>query len=57
MTQAQLAKKLGTTQNVIARIEAGNQNLTIDMLAKIAEAFNRNFQIHFTKLKGRGKNN
>lgn len=35
-SQSDLAKKLGTTQSVISRIEGGNQNLTLNMLAKIA---------------------
>lgn len=36
MTQGQLARAVGTTQSVISRIEAGNQNLTVRTLAKIA---------------------
>ena len=36
MTQGQLAKAAGTTQSVISRIEAGNQNLTVRTLSKIA---------------------
>ena len=36
MTQGQLAKAVGTTQSVISRIEAGNQNLTVRTLSKIA---------------------
>lgn len=36
LTQGQLAKAVGTTQSVISRIEAGNQNLTVRTLAKIA---------------------
>lgn len=36
LSQAQLAKKLKTTQSVISRIENGNQNLSVQMLAKIA---------------------
>ncbi|MBI5743026.1 MAG: helix-turn-helix transcriptional regulator [Elusimicrobia bacterium] len=36
MTQGQLAKAVGTTQSVISRIECGNQNLTINTLARIA---------------------
>ena len=37
-TQAQLAETLGTTQSAIARIEQGNQNLTLELLARIGEA-------------------
>jgi len=36
LSQGVLAKKLGTTQSVISRIEHGNQNLSLSMLAKIA---------------------
>jgi UDP-N-acetylglucosamine 1-carboxyvinyltransferase len=41
ITQADLAKRLGTTQSAIARIERGEQNLSTEMLAKISEALNR----------------
>ena len=37
LTQGKLAKKLGTTQSVVSRIENGNQNLSVIMLAKIAQ--------------------
>ncbi len=40
MTQEDLAKKIGTTQSVIARIEKGEQNLSTETLAKISEALN-----------------
>jgi len=46
-TQGQLAKKLGTTQSVVARIETGNQNLTISYLNKIADIFNKDLKINF----------
>lgn len=36
MTQGQLARAIGTTQSVISRIEAGNQNLTVKTLARIS---------------------
>lgn len=38
LSQGQLAKKIGTTQSVISRIENANQNLTLKMLMKIAKA-------------------
>ena len=38
ITQAEFAKKLGTTQSAIARIENGEQNLTTEMIQKISEA-------------------
>ncbi len=37
MTQAELAKALGTSQSAINRIEKGGQNISIDMLARISE--------------------
>jgi len=36
LSQLELAKKLRTTQSVISRVENGNQNLSMKMLAKIA---------------------
>ena len=40
ISQAQLAKKIGTKQSNIARMEAGQQNFSVDILGKIAEALN-----------------
>ena len=40
-TQEDLAKRLGTTQSAIARIENGEQNLSTEMLSKISEALNK----------------
>lgn len=49
LSQAELAKKIGTKQSNVARIEAGEQNLTTEMLQKIATALNRNLKIEFAK--------
>ncbi len=38
MTQTDLAKKINTTQSVIARIEKGEQNLSAETLSNISEA-------------------
>jgi UDP-N-acetylglucosamine 1-carboxyvinyltransferase len=38
LTQTQLAVRLGTSQSAVHRIEAGNQNLSLDMVTRIAEA-------------------
>ena len=38
LTQTQLADVLGTSQSAVHRIEAGNQNLSLDMVNRIAEA-------------------
>ena len=42
LTQTELAKKLGTTQSAVARIESGKQNVTTDMLKKISRALGKN---------------
>lgn len=47
MSQTQLAKKIGTKQSNVARLESGNQNFSIEMLSKIASAFNRELKIEF----------
>jgi len=41
LSQTQLAKKIGTTQSVISRIENGSVNIGIDFLEKVAKAFNK----------------
>lgn len=41
LTQKELALKLETTQSVIARIEAGQQNLSAGTLNKLSEIFNK----------------
>lgn len=48
ITQDQFAKKLGTTQSAIARIERGEQNLSTEMLSKISQALNRDI-VHVSK--------
>jgi len=47
MSQAQLAKQIGTTQSNLARIEAGNQNLTIQMMHRIAKALGKELVVKF----------
>ncbi|WP_405589014.1 helix-turn-helix domain-containing protein [Streptomyces sp. NBC_01190] len=37
-TQAQLAEALGTSQSAVNRIERGNQNISLEMIARIGEA-------------------
>lgn len=38
LTQSELARRMGTTQSSIARIEGGGSLPTIDMLARLARA-------------------
>ena len=49
LSQAELAKKIGTKQSNIARMETGQQNFTTDTLQKIADAFKCNLKIEFIK--------
>lgn len=49
MSQAELAKKIGTKQSNVARMEGGQQNFTTDTLQKIAAAFKRDLKIEFVK--------
>ncbi|MBC7753070.1 MAG: helix-turn-helix transcriptional regulator [Moraxellaceae bacterium] len=50
LTQAQLAKKIGSTQSVIARLESGTDKRTpsIPLLSKIASACGASFEFGFT---------
>jgi len=45
ISQKELAKKIGTTQSNVARMEGGRQNFTVKTLEKIAEMFNKNLII------------
>jgi len=45
LTQSELAKKLGTTQTVISRIENGSVNIGIDFLQKLANTFDKKIDI------------
>ncbi len=38
MSQAQLAEKIGSKQNVICRLENGKYKLTVELLVAIADA-------------------
>ena len=49
LSQKTLAEKLDTTQSVIARMEAGKQNFSIDTLGKIASVLKRELKIEFTR--------
>lgn len=47
LTQSELAKKLGTKQSDVARMESGQQNFTTDTLQKIASIFRCELKIEF----------
>ncbi|MDP3941518.1 MAG: helix-turn-helix transcriptional regulator [bacterium] len=45
ITQAQLAKKIGTKQSAIARLESGNTNPSLAFLEKLAQAMDYRLKI------------
>lgn len=45
ISQRELAEKLGTTQSVVARMETGQQNFTLETLQKIADAFRKRLKV------------
>ena len=47
MTQVELAKKIGTTQSNVARMETGQQNFTVEMLNKIAKVYGKELKVSF----------
>jgi len=47
VSQCQLAKKIGTTQSNVARMEAGKQNLSTDMLVRVASALGKKLEVRF----------
>ena len=46
-TQLELAKKVGTTQSAIARVESGKFNPKLDFLKKLASAFDSRLIVDF----------
>jgi len=46
LSQAELAKKLGTTQAVISRVENGSVNIGINFLQKVANTINKKLDIN-----------
>ena len=47
LTQKQLAKRMGTTQSAISRLEKGNVSPTVDFLKKLADATDTRLDIRF----------
>ncbi len=47
LSQAELAKRIGTQQSNVARMEQGEQNFTYDTLEKIAHSFGKELRVEF----------
>lgn len=47
MTQAGIAKRMGTTQSSIARVESGKSHPTIPFMQRLAEALDMKLEIKF----------
>lgn len=47
LTQEELAKKIGTKQSVISRLESGRANPSVAFLKKLAQALNSHLEIKF----------
>lgn len=47
ITQAELAKRVGTQKSNISRLESGNYNPSLDFLVKISGALGKSLSIHF----------
>lgn len=50
MSQADLAKQIGTQRSNICRIESGVQNITLDMLLKISQVLSKDISIQFNEI-------
>lgn len=50
LTQAKLAKRMGTKQSVISRVEIGKANPTVSFLKKLADALHTRLEIRFNPL-------
>ncbi len=47
ISQSQLAKKIGTTQSNVARMEAGKQNFSTNTLIRVAAALGKDLEVKF----------
>lgn len=51
LTQEELAKRVGTKQSVISRLESGRANPSVSFLKKLADALHSHLEIKFTPSK------
>ena len=52
LTQAELARRIATTQSAIARLEGGDVTPTLELLQKIAAAMGLRVTVGFTRRRG-----
>ncbi|NIA18467.1 MAG: helix-turn-helix domain-containing protein [Simkaniaceae bacterium] len=50
MSQSDLAKKIGTKQSAISRLESGNYNPSIKLLEKVANALHLKLSVSLSKI-------
>ena len=56
LTQAQLAKRMKTTQSTVARLESGRGKPSTRTLARFAKATGHRLKISFEPVKAKGAN-
>jgi transcriptional regulator with XRE-family HTH domain len=56
LTQAQLAKRMKTTQSTVARLESGRGRPSTRTLARFAKATGHKLKISFVPVRGKGGN-
>ncbi|MBI5456531.1 helix-turn-helix transcriptional regulator [Candidatus Kaiserbacteria bacterium] len=49
LTQAEIARRAGTTQSAIARFEAGRTNPTLDFASRVARAVGAKLEVRLTR--------
>lgn len=49
VTQAEIARRAGTTQSAIARFESGRANPTLDFLSKVSAAVGARLEVKITR--------
>ena len=54
ITQAELAKRVGTQKSNISRLESGNYNPSLDFLAKIAESLGKKISVKLNQNERQG---
>lgn len=54
LSQAQLAKRMKTTQSAVARLESGRSKPSTRTLSRFAKATGHRLKISFEPVKGRG---